>query len=405
MKNLVMSVATGYGWHDLEPFIISCKKHCPDADLVLFVDNLSEFTLQHLNEENLKIFPVPAELKNKLIVDARWEMYKNFLDNHDEYENIFVTDIRDVIFQGDIFKAYDQHKNFLVYATEAELIKDDKGNNNQTWIRRLLGETEYQNIKDKQIICCGTVLGTRAEMDVLFVHMIEILKRSTAWGDEQAAMNYLVHNNLLPIENLIESNVETGAIFTTGIIDNPKLSGDNVLRGDGNIPAVVHQYTEKPQIIKIADKNYRDEIFNYDEKFTDFVSTSDQIFCLVQRQNFDAATKIFVQNILYEKDLTPYGDKLLKLGELILQRYNQNADILFVAVQKTLLKAFNVNVDNKQMNRLYNLQIQSEKIMPVVNSEFKNFVKNLLITFVDIFYQNHLPQFAILCTKRLAEWK
>ena len=182
MKNLVMAVATGYGWHDLEPFIISCKKHCPDADLVLFVDDISDFTLQRLNEENLKIFPVPAELKNKLIVDARWEMYKDFLDNHKEYENIFVTDIRDVIFQSDIFKAYDKHKNFLVYATEAELIKNDKGNNNQTWIRHLLGETEYQKIKDKQIICCGTVLGSRAEMDVFFVQMIEILKRSLDKG-------------------------------------------------------------------------------------------------------------------------------------------------------------------------------------------------------------------------------
>lgn len=404
MKNLVMAAAKGYGWHDLEPFIISCKKHCPDADLVLFVDNLSKFTQDKL-EDKVILQPIPENLKSMSVVCSRFIMYKDFLDAHNEYENIFVSDIRDVIFQGDIFKAYDQHKNFLVYATEAELIKDDKGNNNQNWIRKFFGETAYQNLKDKIIICAGTVLGSRAELQIFCDHMIKNIANQMEWGKDQAALNYLVHNNLLPIENLIESNVNNGAIFTTGIIDNPKVSGDNVLRGDGNIPAVVHQYTEKPQIIQIADKNYREEIFNYDEKFTDFVSTSDQIFCLVQRQNFDAATKIFVQNILYEKDLTPYGDKLLKLGELILQRYNQNADILFVAVQKTLLKAFNVNVDNKQMNRLYNLQIQSEKITPVVNSEFKNFVKILLVTFVDFFYQNHLPQFAILCTKRLAEWK
>ena len=112
-----------------------------------------------------------------------------------------------------------------------------------------------------------------------------------------------------------------------------------------------------------------------------------------------------MQNILFEKDLKPYGDKLLKLGDLILQRYNHDADILFVAVQKTLLKAFKINIDNKQMNKFYNLQIQSEKILPVVNSEFKNFVKNLLATFVDIFYKNNLPQLAMTCTKRLAEWK
>lgn len=44
MKNLVMGVATGYGWNDLEPFVISCRKNCLDTDLVLFVDNISKFT-------------------------------------------------------------------------------------------------------------------------------------------------------------------------------------------------------------------------------------------------------------------------------------------------------------------------------------------------------------------------
>lgn len=39
-----MSVATGYGWNDLEPFVISCKNNCPGADLILFVDNISKFT-------------------------------------------------------------------------------------------------------------------------------------------------------------------------------------------------------------------------------------------------------------------------------------------------------------------------------------------------------------------------
>ena len=404
MKNLVMAVATGYGWHDLEPFIISCKKHCPDADLVLFVDNLSKFTQDKLKDKVI-LQPIPENLKSMSVVCSRFIMYKDFLDAHNEYENIFVSDIRDVIFQGDIFKAYDQHKNFLVYATEAELIKNDRGNNNQTWIKRFFGETEYQNLKDKIIICAGTVLGSRAELQIFFDNMIKTIANQMEWGKDQAALNYLVHDNLVPIENLIESNVNDGAIFTTGIIDNPKVSDDNVLRGDGNIPAVVHQYTDKPQIIQIVDKIYREENFSCNANFTDFVSTLDQTFCLVQVKNFDAATKIFVQNILFEKDLKPYGDKLLKLGDLILQRYNHDADILFVAVQKTLLKAFKINIDNKQMNKFYNLQIQSEKILPVVNSEFKNFVKNLLATFVDIFYKNNLPQLAMTCTKRLAEWK
>ncbi len=44
MKNLVMGVATGYDWYKLEPFVTSFKMYCKNTDLVLFVDNISDFT-------------------------------------------------------------------------------------------------------------------------------------------------------------------------------------------------------------------------------------------------------------------------------------------------------------------------------------------------------------------------
>ena len=47
-KNLVMGVAKGYSWYDLEPFVTSCKKNCPTAQLVMFVDDISDFTRARL---------------------------------------------------------------------------------------------------------------------------------------------------------------------------------------------------------------------------------------------------------------------------------------------------------------------------------------------------------------------
>lgn len=63
MKNLVMGVATGYAWQDLEPFVTSCKKNCPDADLVLFVDDISDFTRDKLirGGQGLNKFPRPLK--------------------------------------------------------------------------------------------------------------------------------------------------------------------------------------------------------------------------------------------------------------------------------------------------------------------------------------------------------
>lgn len=48
MKNLVMGSASGYDWNTLEPFITSFVRNCPSAELVLFVNNISDFTRDRL---------------------------------------------------------------------------------------------------------------------------------------------------------------------------------------------------------------------------------------------------------------------------------------------------------------------------------------------------------------------
>ena len=92
-----MAAAKGYSFYDLEPFLQSFKKNCSSADLVLFVDELSDFTTAKIKScvENIQLVQIPAELKNRLIIDLRWTMYKKFLDENSSYEKIFVTDIAD----------------------------------------------------------------------------------------------------------------------------------------------------------------------------------------------------------------------------------------------------------------------------------------------------------------------
>ena len=47
-KNLIMGAATHYDWNILEPFVTSFIKNCPSAELVLFVDDISDFTREQL---------------------------------------------------------------------------------------------------------------------------------------------------------------------------------------------------------------------------------------------------------------------------------------------------------------------------------------------------------------------
>jgi len=151
LKNLVMSVATGYGWNDLEPFVISCKNNCPGADLILFVDNISKFTENKLETGGgVQLLPIPENLKSMTIVCSRFIMYKDFLDAHAEYDKVFVSDVSDVIFQGDIFKVYPGQDKFISYSNCCYFIKDEP--TNTQWIKNNFSDAEYDKIK-KQSSC------------------------------------------------------------------------------------------------------------------------------------------------------------------------------------------------------------------------------------------------------------
>ena len=50
-KNLVMGSGNGYSWYTFEPFVQSFLKNCLGADLVLVVDNLSDFTADYLTKQ------------------------------------------------------------------------------------------------------------------------------------------------------------------------------------------------------------------------------------------------------------------------------------------------------------------------------------------------------------------
>ena len=221
----------------------------------------------------------------------RWNVYQDFLEAHgDDYAQVFITDTRDVIFQGNVFEAFKEQSSYLGYAAEADDIRGSKTKDkvNYNWLLKSFGVAEADKLLDKMIICDGTVIGTPAEIKVFVKKMWELLsaidKRVNYRIHDQSIANYLIHNNLLPIENLIEINCESGEILTGSLFwrqHSIDVHGDKVLRGDGEVPAVVHQYDRRDNAVKLVDRVYRDKDFRADEKYTDTRSNLEQALQLV----------------------------------------------------------------------------------------------------------------------------
>ena len=303
MRNLVMGLAKGYNWYILEPFVRSFIKNVPSADLVLFTDKFSPFTLDRLQSiggGRIKIEPYPEYAKNARPNNIRWKIFLDYIKIHGaNYAQILTSDTRDVIFQSDIFKEFENQSNYLGYSTEGDNIKGEKSKCvlNYDWLIESFGKAVADKFADKEIICDGTVIGTTNEMKIFFEKMIEYMPNFNS-GHDQIVMQYIIYNNLFPLENLIKISYYDGAIFTTSVYAtyNPIKTRDNfILSPNGRIPAVVHQY-DRPQkeLNDFVERIYRQRDFKFDEHLVDIESIFDQIAPLVYSENWKDLLTVFV---------------------------------------------------------------------------------------------------------------
>ena len=375
-KNLVLGAAANYTWEILNPFVNSCRKYCPDAEIFFFVDNLSDFTRAQLIKNGVSIADFPDEMRRGIPNNTRWKIFADFLDEHgDDYEQIFITDTRDVIFQGDIFAGFKSYQNYLCYVTENDDIRGSKSGTKQNydWIVGCFGKAEADKLLDKKIICSGTVLATADAIKIFCRSMWEILEHKTADVFDQATMNYLVWDNRLPIENLIESDVESGAILTLALVTVFGFSGDKILHVSENCPAVVHQYDRHEELIQFVDKIHRDKNFQADERFNDMRSIIEQTSCLLYMDKIGAATQLFMKKYLTNPDFKKHGKELVRLLNAILKKPpTQTLELLSLAVQSAMTNLPTMN--SKDFNVLNKLIKSKQPIEP----EFKKYIKNFV---------------------------
>lgn len=405
MKNLVLGVAKGYDWYTLEPFVNSFQKNCPSAELVLFVDDISDFTRDKLVRGGVLLESFPSEMTTGIPNNTRWKIFLDFLEVHaDEYEQIFITDTRDVIFQSDVFEQFKGLSNWLGCVMESDDIRGSKFGHmvNYIWLVSCFGKDEADKLADRKTICCGTVIGSAADIKIFCREMWKILEHKTTEIFDQATMNYLVYNGLLPIENLFEIDDYDGAIFTDGLINPNKIYGGFILRGDGGIPAVVHQYDRHEGLIDIVDRIYRDKNSQVNPPFTDTRNLLEESWYLLRFDKITDATWVFLKVFFDTGDFDNYINLLMEIWKTALRKpFSRSTEILELAVQNAL---FSVDVQKLSVNQLIlvkNLFVEAASKNHAVCLKLKFSLTNLLLRLVECALETNADHDCFLCIKWL----
>ena len=169
----------------------------------------------------------------------RYRHYLAYLEAHPEVEVAMISDVRDVVFQGDPFVDV---RGLEVYMEEPGTAFAHRGFN-RTWIEDLYGAAVRDEMVGKLASCSGVTIGSRAEMLAYLRAMdAEVSRHLIPMGPhDQGVHNYLLHSGAFPFAQQIQNG--SGRVATLSLLDDIRLDeSGRVLNPDGTVPAVVHQY-------------------------------------------------------------------------------------------------------------------------------------------------------------------
>jgi hypothetical protein len=185
---------------------------------------------------------VAAKMLNVYCV--RYPLYYLYLAGKEErYENVMLTDVRDVIFQRNPFDFPNKGELCVFLEDERERLVDCRFNT--LLINHGYGETVLKEIGENLISCSGVTIGGYAAIMRYLELMVDQMIRMKG---HPIGMDQGVHNFLLYKEKLTGARVfanDSGPVFTMGkTVDLPtKFNQEGmVLNKAGEIANVLHQY-------------------------------------------------------------------------------------------------------------------------------------------------------------------
>jgi hypothetical protein len=174
----------------------------------------------------------------------RWFAYERFLTLNRAYRQIFLSDVKDVIFQAPLF---DQPTDYVSLFDQDEIYGpcywDTK------WYREAWGEKALTKVIGKRPLCIGTILGPHREVLSIVQELCAFFANHPFGRIEQSVFNYMLQNDLIRTPYRIVENVN-GPVATLAneIAHNATVTRNGYIRrvvDDSIIPAV-HMYDRWP---------------------------------------------------------------------------------------------------------------------------------------------------------------
>jgi hypothetical protein len=296
MKNLVIGNATGYTWDHLKYWVNSLRQTGYSDDVVIVGSDMNGETVKKLTSEGivLNLFgnrteDGGVETKGPGVPHVERFFYLWTFLQDKKYDQIVMTDTRDVVFQKNPFKWLDKPLSMyqFVAASEGMRYKNEPWGN--TNLYQAFGPHYYNLMKNRYINNVGVLAGTQLFVESLVGMIFQVSLGRPIPIVDQAVYNYLLTVPLFREKVFWTSHGDPWAVnlgttieaVASGSGDLGKLCENNqdelnkygmnyedvqpVIEDDGTIKtpggslyAIVHQWDRIPSLKAKIEKKYGD---------------------------------------------------------------------------------------------------------------------------------------------------
>lgn len=273
MKDLVVGVASGFSWAQIEPWAVSLNRAGCSAQRVIVLDE----TCPNLTESTLKLTAKGFHVLNAGIprpecrspLDEQYRYLTAFLE-HGDFDLIVLANTRDLIFQSDPITWLREHlhpnKDVLV-VTEGMKFQD------QPWslgyMLQAFGTDAQNRTREQEIWNSGMIAGRGAALKNIFQEISCLCESGGHPTSDQAALNLLLSQEpwLACTQGCYPSSgfiVHLAAMAShMGLIRFMKQENmtfeDGVVYINGSPVCMVHQYDRIREWFPTIDMKYREE--------------------------------------------------------------------------------------------------------------------------------------------------
>jgi hypothetical protein len=247
INNIIIGVYNGYNSlktcnGGIYYFLKSLRKYNNHCKVVIICEqnNIFEDLITFSNEMNFEIYSNFTTKYNMMFY--RFELYNDYLKNNKNiYNKVLLSDINDVIFQQDPFSI--DFTEELYCALEQSILSDnDNGSSkiNMRWIDECkhLSKNNYDNYKNKYVVCAGTILGNYDGI-IKYLEFYKDIQNNKIVND-QGLLNVYVYNYLNSKKCLEfkESKILTLDRINFEILN---IENNNIVNNNGEKYCIIHQ--------------------------------------------------------------------------------------------------------------------------------------------------------------------